>query len=226
MRLHNFFVFFNLSLFTYLMSYISLKIPIPNTLALIALAPILLYRRLKFGFSFMRIKLSRGLFAIVNGRDFLKLYMFKWFAKGDGGTFYAIRTFYENGRKKQVSMHRQIMNPTEGFCIDHRNHIGLDNRRINLREATQTQNSHNRRKSTTCSSIYKGVVWKECHKKWRASIKVNGQTISLGYFDNEIDAAKAYDAAAKEHFGKFASLNFDPLANEISDEHKKLIFNL
>jgi hypothetical protein len=228
---------------------IPIYIPVPNFIALIVLWPILLYRWWKYGFSFMRIKLTRGKFAIVDGYDFLKLYRFNWYAKESCGTFYAKRSQRLNGRKKEILMHRQIMQPERGFCIDHRNHIGLDNRRENLRQATHAQNNYNRKKIPgTGSSIYKGVMFHKDHNKFYAGIKINRQKIFLGYFDNEIDAARAYDKAAKLYHKDFASLNFPAPANgkvypvrcllgyligaslnfdsapEIPDKYKKIIF--
>ncbi len=191
------------------MTKIYFYIPIPNAVALIALWPILFYRRYKYGLSFMRIKLTRGKYAIVDGKDYLKLYKFNWYAKQSCGTFYAKRSQRLNGRKKEILMHRQIMQPERGFCIDHKNHIGLDNRRKNLRQATHAQNNYNRKKIPgTGSSIYKGVILQKDHSKFYASIKVNRRKIFLGYFDNEIDAARAYDEAARKLQGEFAVLNF------------------
>ena len=68
-------------------------------------------------------------------------------------------------------------------------------------------NGQNRKKQLGTSSQYKGVSWDKHRRKWTAHIRVDGRTRCLGGFMNELDAAKAYDAAAQEHFGEFAHVN-------------------
>jgi hypothetical protein len=107
-------------------------------------------------------------------------------------------------------MHREILRPPGHLVVDHINHNGLDNRKANLRHATRAQNNFNRliiiREDS--SSKYKGVSWRKRKKKWRARICINGERKHIGYFKDEIHAAKAYDKAAKKYHGEFASLNF------------------
>jgi hypothetical protein len=102
-----------------------------------------------------------------------------------------------------------IMKAEPGKFRDHINHNGLDNRKANLRQATRAQNCWNKRKQKgSHSSKYKGVSWLSREKKWQARIQANGRKIFIGSFKNEIDAAKAYDRAAKKYYKEFASLNF------------------
>jgi hypothetical protein len=106
-------------------------------------------------------------------------------------------------------MHRQVLNFPDAEYIDHRNNDGLDNRKENIRPATRAQNNYNRQKYANNSrSKYKGVGFKRKGKKWSAQIGLGNKMIFLGYFKNEIDAAKAYDEAARKYYGEFASLNF------------------
>jgi len=106
-------------------------------------------------------------------------------------------------------MHREIIDVPEDLFADHINHNGWDNRKANLRPATAADNARNARyPKRTTSAKYRGVWYNTKRTRWRSVIVVNGKSIHLGYFDNEIDAAKAYDRAARLYYGQFAILNF------------------
>ena len=112
-----------------------------------------------------------------------------------------------------VYMHRVITGAREGEHVDHINGNTLDNRRNNLRKCSAQDNVRNRRKPShragrPTTSIYKGVSWQPRESRWYATIGINGQQIVLGRFTDEIEAAHAYDRAARQHFGAFARLNF------------------
>jgi len=81
-----------------------------------------------------------------------------------------------------------------------------------LKPRDKQQGSWHKRKTLTrngrkTSSKYKGVCYVNARKMFLASIRIDNTGIKLGFFDLEIDAAKAYDSAAVELFGNFARLN-------------------
>lgn len=91
--------------------------------------------------------------------------------------------------------------------VDHINGDKLDNRAVNLRPCTNAENLRNGL-SRGGSSRFKGVCFHKQNKNWISSITLNGKTTHLGSFESEVDAAIAYDKAAKEMHGKFARTNF------------------
>jgi hypothetical protein len=108
-------------------------------------------------------------------------------------------------------MHRQIMQAPAGLDVDHINGDRLDNQRGNLRIATRQQNCWNTTKRKgNYTSPYKGVSWRR--GQWAAYITVSNRQRPLGKFADPIEAARAYDCAAREMFGEFAYLNFPETA--------------
>ncbi|MGD0552829.1 MAG: HNH endonuclease [Sedimentisphaerales bacterium] len=187
----------------------TIHISIPNWLDRIFTWPLMLYRRRKYGYAYRRIYLGEGEWTTVEPADFYRLGHFKWHVEGNGKRLYAVRDVKTGpGLTKLLSLHREIMNQPKGFLVDHKNCNPLDNRRANLRLATRSQNCRNVPKRKNTSSRFIGVSFHIIYKKWCAYIHHNRKKISLGYFDNEIDAAKARDIAAKKYHGEFARLNF------------------
>lgn len=119
---------------------------------------------------------------------------------------YACHTVRRDGRYGTVRMHSLILSVEPPYTVDHINTSKLDNRKSNLRPATQAQQQYNRGPRRQNRSGFKGV--RARGPVWLARIKRDGVECHLGVFEEAEAAARAYDAAARSAFGEFAWLNF------------------
>lgn len=157
----------------------------------------------------LTIPLTQGKEALIEERDYPLIKPYKWCAVQKDNNWYAMTNLpKENGAQKTLYMHQLILPSKSGEMTDHADRNGLNNCRYNLRYCLRGQNISNSRKRAGSSSEFKGVCWHIRIKKWYAGIRHNGKLIFIGYFDDEVEAAKAYDAVAKKIKKEFATLNF------------------
>lgn len=148
--------------------------------------------------------------ASISDVDYARVsrYNWGWVKGGPYGKGYA-RTKI-GGRHR--FLHRFIFE--DDALRDHKNRNGLDCQRSNLRICDKSQNGANRRKqSGRTSSRFKGVYWRPSRRRWVAMIQASYSRRHLGDFKSELEAARAYNRAAKRLFGRFARLNIVPALN-------------
>jgi hypothetical protein len=142
--------------------------------------------------------------AVLDGRG-------KWYARSaNGRTIYVTRTMFQNGKKPAVQLHRHLYGLGGGHAVivDHADGDGLNNRRSsNLRLCDHVKNRANGRACR--ANKYKGVFLRKNSATYRAIITARGIRFYIGNFKTAEEAAKAYDAAARVRFGKFARTNFN-----------------
>lgn len=157
------------------------------------------------------IPVNQGKFkAKISSEDFESVSQHSWRTITTGsGRMKVVTTISTPKGSRQVTLGAFIMRPPKGKQVYARRFIdGFDYRRNNLIVCTMKERQRILPKSRNHgTSSYKGVSYFKKTKKWRAGIRVNGQSIHLGFFDREVSAAEAYNQAAKEHFGVDAYQN-------------------
>jgi hypothetical protein len=155
-----------------------------------------------------------GHMTTVDDEDYDILIQYKWhphFEKNSNNV-YACSSIIVNQKQTEIKMHRFLMqlhgHDIENKIIDHQDQNGINNQKENLRICTRLENSYNSKKPRNGkTSKYKGVYLHTTNNNFIAHIRANGKMTHIGSFDNEEDAAYAYNEKAIEYFGEFASLN-------------------
>ncbi len=149
------------------------------------------------------IKMSNGKVMLVDDGDYNLMSRFHWSWFKSRNTYYAQA---DVGGKCRILAHRLLLGARLGELTDHIDGNGLNNQRSNTRLCSRSQNCQNTKRRIDNSSGYRGVH--RLAKGFVARIRVDGKRHYLGYFIMAIDAARAYDLAAKKYHGDYASLNF------------------
>lgn len=151
-----------------------------------------------------------GLTTIIDREDWDKIKDYKWYSKKVTG--YRDETHHvmagvknEYGKATTITLHRLIMDAPKGMQVDHINGDTLNNSKDNLRLATASQNSANKRAQKNNKTGFAGVV--KVYNKFRATVTYQGKQIYLGLFKTSQEAARAYDQKKLQLFGQFAKTN-------------------
>jgi HNH endonuclease len=155
------------------------------------------------------ISLTQGKETLVDDETYETFGHLKWCVTNHG---YAVRrSRLTDGRKKLVLLHRLVTLAREGDIVHHRNGIKLDNRSENLELISSlTDHVHlHMAGRTPIEGKYRGVYLLPTGR-WRAMINCNRKCVHLGCFATAEEAARAWDAAAREYFGPNCYQNFPP----------------
>ncbi len=166
----------------------------------------------------IKIITSTGEEILIDDSDLELASQYRWHADRRPTVTYAKANL---GKGKTIYLHRLLFPHVPR--VDHKDGNGLNCQRHNLRPATSSQNLQNKRKERGGSSRFKGVSRLSNTQKWQVHIRLKGKSTYLGSFTSEIEAAKAYDTAAKINFGEFALVNFKDTEESFTEEPSKVI---
>lgn len=149
---------------------------------------------------------TMGYTTMFSPEDFALVAENDWSTLAPGGKNSKRRYAHRRARTRgEDLLHRAIMRCTTGRQVDHRDGNTMNNRRSNLRECSNAQNQMSKH-TTGRVGKFRGVH--ETPHGWLATIKKDQVQRHLGYHETAVEAALAYDAAARILFGEFARPNF------------------
>lgn len=132
--------------------------------------------------------------SMIDIEDIDKIKDLKWYFDAHGGYVVSSKC------RRQIKLHRFVMDCPQEFCIDHLFHNKLDNRKCNLKIVTIQQNNLNTGVQSNNKSGFRGVFWDKKRNRWLANLRINKSNVHLGYFININDAIKVRKQAENEYF--------------------------
>ena len=174
------------------------------------------------------IPLTLGYVAIVDRSDFDWLSQWPWYAARSGNRLvYAVRDEPLPGGRLRVAMHQLLVGDVPpGQVVHHRNGISIDDRRSNLLVGPRTMplGFHSpgvQGKRSQFRGVYLAYQTQEGQPRWEALVTVRGQRHYLGSFEEEIDAAIAWDKAVVRYYGPEIYVNFPDKVEEYEAEARR-----
>lgn len=154
------------------------------------------------------IKLRKDVFVQIDDEDYDLLNGYNWYACKSGNFLYA-RTYFNEGeeRKSIFLQHLIVGKPPKGKRILFKDKNPLNCQKANIEFVSYGQAAHyfykKSKKSKNAQEQFRGVV-----VQYVARIKFNNKILVLGSFENERDAAQAYNRKALELYGDKAVINY------------------
>jgi len=159
-----------------------------------------IYNKCKFFKTYVVMYTSKGEEIYIDRCDYTKVKDYCWWITGKG---YVLASDKNGG---SIQLHRLIMDCPDDLLVDH---IGgeltrNDNRRFNLRYATNAENCINKDIYPNNTSGVAGVSWIASKQKWVASIRIKNEIIALGHFTSLEEATQARKVAEEKYFGEWS----------------------
>lgn len=154
-----------------------------------------------------KIKLKGGLCAMVDNEDYPYLSRFSWHMSSEKHGRPITYFTGQDGKAKGISMSRFLMTKPSRLRLIYKNKNTLDNRKENIVAVSVELMVHLAEKRKGLSSEYKGVCYHKKREKWIANIDIKGKKVHIGSFNNETDAALAFNVKARDVFGDMAYQN-------------------